>query len=48
METRKILEGFAVESVEKLIFAVKGLVHPPRSADCIRAIFARLCGKPDS
>jgi len=29
METRKILEGFAVETVEKLIFAVKGLVHPP-------------------
>ena len=29
METHKILEGFAVETVENLIFAVKGLVHPP-------------------
>ena len=29
METNQILEGFAVETVEKLIFAVKGLVHPP-------------------
>lgn len=29
MKTRKISEGFAVETVEKLIFAVKGLVHPP-------------------
>ena len=29
METHKILEGFGVETVEKLIFAVKGLVHPP-------------------
>ena len=29
METGKILEGYAVETVEKLIFAVKGLVHPP-------------------
>ncbi len=29
MKTREILEGFAVETVEKLIFAVKGLVHPP-------------------
>jgi hypothetical protein len=29
MKTREIIEGFAVETVEKLIFAVKGLVHPP-------------------
>ncbi len=29
MKTRKIIEGFAVETVEKLIFAVKGLVQPP-------------------
>jgi predicted nucleotidyltransferase len=29
MEPHKIIEGFAVETVEKLIFAVKGLVHPP-------------------
>ena len=29
LETHKILEGFGVETVEKLIFAVKGLVHPP-------------------
>ena len=37
MKTRKILEGFAVETVEKLIFAVKGLVHPPdRLIACVR------------
>ena len=37
METRKILEGFAVETVDKLIFAVKGLVHPPeRLIACVR------------
>ncbi len=29
MKPREIIEGFAVETVEKLIFAVKGLVHPP-------------------
>ena len=27
--SRRYIEGFAVETVEKLIFAVKGLVHPP-------------------
>lgn len=37
MKTQKILEGFAVETVERLIFAVKGLVHPPdRLIACVR------------
>jgi len=30
METIEAMEGFAVETVEGLIFTVKGLVHPPR------------------
>jgi hypothetical protein len=30
METLEAIEGFAVETVEGLIFTVKGLVHPPR------------------
>ncbi len=29
METLEAIEGFAVETVEGLIFTVKGLVHPP-------------------
>jgi hypothetical protein len=29
IETREAFEGFAVETVEGLIFTVKGLVHPP-------------------
>jgi predicted nucleotidyltransferase len=29
IETREVFEGFAVETVEGLIFTVKGLVHPP-------------------
>ncbi len=29
METHEAIEGFAVETVEGLIFTVKGLVHPP-------------------
>ena len=28
-DTREVYEGFAVETVEGLIFTVKGLVHPP-------------------
>ncbi len=28
-EARRVVEGFAVETVEGLIFTVKGLVHPP-------------------
>ena len=37
MKTRKILEGFAVETIDELIFAVKGLVHPPdRVIVCVR------------
>ena len=37
MKTRKLLEGFAVETIDELIFAVKGLVHPPdRVIGCVR------------
>ena len=29
METLEAVEGFAVETLEGLIFTVKGMVHPP-------------------